>query len=85
MMTIRFPNGQAVQYNGANYVHRFSDYSDLYEKKDGKWIAQVPNTCIIEVVTPCRVYNPLQENQQAKIDELTKEIKLLKRKVTGKK
>lgn len=29
MMTVRFPNGQAVQYNTATRVVRRNEYSDL--------------------------------------------------------
>lgn len=79
MMTVRFPNGQAVQYNTANYVTRTPDYADLYDRKDGQWIAQVPTACIIEVVPACRVYNALH---QQPLEELTKEVRALRRKVT---
>ncbi len=81
MMTVRFPNGQAVQYNNARWISRSSNCTDLYEKQNGMWIAQVPNSCIIENVRACEVYNPLTENDSTKIDFLTKEIRLLKRKI----
>lgn len=78
MITVRFPNGHAVRYNAANYVTRSTEYSDLYTKKDGVWIAQIPNTCIIESLPACRVYNALNEDALA---ELTKEVRLLRRKI----
>ena len=81
MMTVRFPNGQTVQYNAANYVVRSQNYSDLYVKKDGPWIAQVPNTCIVESLPACRVYDALQ---QQPLEQLTKEIRALRRKVGAK-
>ena len=81
MITVRFPNGQTVVYNAANYVTRTKNYADLYTQKDGEWIAQVPNTCIIERQRACRVYDALQED---KLAELTKEIRLLRRKIRGK-
>ena len=60
MITVRFPNGQAVQYNDAGFVDRDQSYSDLYvDSTKEKWIAQVPNTCLIEIVQPCCVYNAL--------------------------
>jgi hypothetical protein len=86
MITVRFPNGQAVQYNSANYVERFTyGYSDLYEKKDGRWVAQVPNTCLIEIISACRVYNPLTDTMNEKITAELKavkaELRAIKRKV----
>lgn len=78
MMTVRFPNGQAVQYNTANYASRWATYTDLYTKKDGGWIAQVPNTCIIEVSPACHVYDALQ---QRALGQLIKEVRALRRKV----
>ena len=49
MLTIRYSNMQTVTYPDANYVSRSANgYSDIYTVKDGKWIAQVPNGCIIE-------------------------------------
>ena len=80
MMTVRFPNGQAIQYNTANYANRHSEYSDLYESDGGKWIAQIPNSCIIESVFACRVYNPLDRHSQEH-DDLAKEIKSIGRKL----
>ena len=88
MMTVRFPSGQAVQYNNANFLKHCDDATwILSEIENGKKIAfiQASAGVIVEFVHPCEVYNPLHDNQQAKIDELTKEIKSLKRKVVGKK
>lgn len=86
MMTVRFQNGQAIQYNNAGYVVRSAEYSDLYEARgdDGKgknWIAQVPNSCVIECRFACRVYDALQERP---LDDLTREIRSLKRKIVSK-
>lgn len=78
MMTVRFPNGQTVQYNTATYVMRSINYSDLYTQKDGGWIAQIPNTCIIEISPACRVYDALQAQP---LEQLTKEVRALKRKI----
>ena len=53
MITVRFPSGFSVQYNRANYVHRSSEFSDLYVKRgeDKTWVAQVPNTALIALAT----------------------------------
>jgi hypothetical protein len=59
MLTVRFPNGQAVQYNTANHASRGANYTDIYTRQGGAWVAQVPNTAIIESTPACRVYNPL--------------------------
>lgn len=59
MMTVRSPQGLAIRYNNANYATRHTEYTDLYRKVvDGKgsdWIAQVPNSWLIELVEPCAV------------------------------
>jgi hypothetical protein len=81
MMTVRFPNGQAVQYNNANFIERSSEYSDIYEHKDGIWIAQVPNSCVVEKIKPCRVYNPLATVSNESLVELKKEVQALRRKL----
>ena len=81
MITVRFPNGQTVVYNTANYVTRTENYADIYTRKDGEWIAQVPNSCIIEAVSACRVYDALQ---QQPLEQLTKEVRALRRKISKK-
>lgn len=78
MMTVRFPNGLSVQYNDANFALRHAEYTDLHTKENGAWIAQVPNDCLIEVRPACRVYDALQ---QQSLEQLTKEIRSLKRKM----
>jgi hypothetical protein len=74
MMTVRFPNGQAVQYNAAENISG----TFLVDSK-GHWIARVPDDCIVEACPPCRVYDALQEKP---LEELTKEVRALKRKIT---
>lgn len=84
MMTVRFPNGQAVRYNDACFILWGENHSTLYSKdpnKGGSLIARVPRECIIEWVAPCRVYNPLTDNINEKLEALAKEIRALRRKV----
>lgn len=70
-MTVRMPNGTAIQYNDANYATRSPNgYTDIYTRKDGKWIAQVPNGWLIEVERPCRVYDPLRDEAASVASEL---------------
>jgi hypothetical protein len=59
MMTVRFPNGQAVQYNTAGFcLYRNNGQKALYTSaKKEQWIATVPADCIVENVTASRVYN----------------------------
>ncbi|MGH7593391.1 MAG: hypothetical protein ACRELE_06015 [Gemmatimonadales bacterium] len=91
MMTVRFPSGFSIQYNDANYADRHisSGLTDLYTKKDGKWLAQVPtHGCVLELVEPCRIYNALQMDSDAvrtSLDALSEEVRLLKRKMAVKK
>lgn len=79
MMTVRFPNGQAVQYNTANYVIRRESCSSLYTEKDGTWIAQIPYDCIIEVEPACRVYDGMERGTTQQLDRLEKELRAVKR------
>jgi|WetSurMetagenome_2_1015567.scaffolds.fasta_scaffold233613_2 hypothetical protein len=80
MMTVRFPNGQAVQYNNARHVNRYDTYSDIYEREGGIWIAQVPNTCIIESQAACRVYDGIEDMPKGTdMQNLTKIIQELKK------
>lgn len=81
MMTVRFPNGQAVQYNDANYVIRSETVQQLYTRKDGQWIANVPIDCIVEGYSPCRVYNALAEHQDRRLEAIEKELRSIKRRL----
>ena len=82
MITVRFPNGQAVQYNNAKYCITKNNCYDLYGGNDhlGR-IATAPLDCIIEAEEACAVCNPLTDNISSKLEELTKEIRSLKRKI----
>lgn len=92
MITVRFETGFSVQYNSATYCKWRDTRVDLYTAdpaKEGKWVATVPNTCIVEVSTPCRLYNPvlnvsdaaqfvidnLRKTETSKLIELKRELK----------
>jgi len=81
MITVRFPNGHAVQYNDGNYLETWEDGATIRTKKDGDLIAEVPKTCIIEWVRPCRVYNPLATVHNEDLIALKKEVAALRRKL----
>lgn len=85
MITVRFATGFSIQYNDAGYVFRSTVYCDLYVKEGGRWIAQVPNDALIELVAPCRIYNSATEDSsaplRAELALLAKEVRSLKRKM----
>jgi len=59
-MTVRFPNGQAVTYNSADWVlwsGGVRENHELYTKEGGNLVAVVPPTCIVEFMSPCKVEN----------------------------
>jgi len=73
MVTVRFPNGQAVQYKGAHFIARSArGYTDLRNKKGGRLIAIAPNICIIDFERPSRVYNALASDTD-EIQRLTEQ------------
>lgn len=64
MLIVRFPNGQAVQYNLATVIVRAEHCMLLYtDETKSRWIANVPYDCIVEsgINGIGRVYNPLQQ------------------------
>lgn len=81
MITVRFATGFSVQYNAGNYAVRSAEFTDIYDRKGGKWLAQVPNSAIIEVAQPCRTYMAQGDDEDRRITELTREVSLLKRRI----
>jgi hypothetical protein len=81
MITVRFPNGQALIYNTADYINRRAEFTEFYTHKGGNFLGQAPNSCVIEFVAPCRIYNALQESS---LETLTKEVRALRRKIERK-
>lgn len=59
MITVRFPNGQAVTYNEGWHIEYRDKYRAIYDKEGGDLKALVPYDCIIEWDAPCRVENPI--------------------------
>lgn len=58
MMTVRSPTGFSIVYNDAHHVYRRAEYTDLYKDENQQsWVAQVPNSWVIELVRPWRVYD----------------------------
>ena len=83
MITVRFPNGFSIRYNTATFVTRHSEYSDLLTAKDGTWVAQVPNSALIELVTPCHTFNPLIDTTHYRMARIEKELRALTRQIKG--
>lgn len=58
MIRVRFDTGLVLQYNSVFFV----DWSNagkivVRDKKDGRLIAVIPETAVVEYDTPCRVYH----------------------------
>jgi len=62
MITVRFPNGQAVTYNQAFFARHNGEHYTLQDREGGRAIAFVPyaSGAIVELDSPCRVENPLE-------------------------
>lgn len=60
MITVTFPSGVRVTYNGATHIQWYSDRVEILRKdKDGKLFyqaaAMIQAGCLIEWVKPCQV------------------------------
>ena len=82
MMTVRFPNGQTVQYNNAWYVKTHAVQYALYDRENGNLQAFVPLSCIIEWVPACRVFNAMDEPA---LKEVRRNLNILKDRITARK
>jgi hypothetical protein len=92
MITIRFPSGFSVQYNGATcasnpdsdgIVRLYSSVADRSAVVNV--IARCPRECILEYTSPCRTYNAAREESESQlksqIELLRKEVRSLARKI----
>lgn len=60
MMTVRFPNGQAITYNNGGFLQYTPDFWEIYTaspSKGGHWIASIQARAgaIVETSPPCQV------------------------------
>ena len=79
MIRVRFDSGLVLQYNEAGWIEAGAGYADLWTSRDKvKFIAQVPNTCVIESTPPCRVYRHDHEGPEDTLAVIAN----LKRKLT---
>ena len=61
MLTVRFPDGTAVEFNQANFCFTTQNCFQLYADKEKKfWIANVPLGCVVEGSKPSRIFNPVR-------------------------
>lgn len=62
MMTVRFPNGQAVTYNDAHFIEHSPVTWRLMDKEGGRCLAiiQASAGVIVDLVRPCKVENSAQ-------------------------
>jgi hypothetical protein len=88
MLTVRFPNGQAVQYNTACFVQGGggTDYLRLYThdpKKGGQWVASIQGSAgvIVEAITACRVYDGMERIEGQQIKDIKSSLATIKRKL----
>lgn len=73
MMWVRSPCGQCIRYDKATLVRRReAEYVDLYEDDAyTRWVAQVPNSWLIEGQRACSVENPSTHGLEAVRQEIT--------------
>jgi hypothetical protein len=60
VITVRYPSGFSIQYNGANYVEYAENRARLWESKDQNSIQAnvlLSSGATIEFVQPCRTYD----------------------------
>jgi hypothetical protein len=87
MLTVRFPNGQAVQYNGANFLYHGNNQSfELYTKSKesgGTCVAIIPSSAgaLVEFVVPCRVYDGMEMVTGQQIRDIKSSLATIKRKL----
>ena len=90
MITVRFSNGQAIQYNTANYLRYTSSSYELYTAdpdKRGAWVAsiQLSAGAVVESVPACRVYDASHRIDEDGIAQITRELRSLKRRMNKQK
>lgn len=82
MITVRFPNGQAIQYNTAHWAEHYDKHVTLKTSRDGTLVAWVPLECVVDFVSPCRVHNPLISPAIMQLEEMARTMRSLNYKVS---
>lgn len=82
MITVRFDTGFSVQYNNLNWIVPGCGGLLLYESSQTKgWSAFAPLNSVVEIVQPCRTYNPSLFNRDARMEALEKELRAIKNRI----
>ena len=79
MITVRFASGFSVRYNSATFAQNRSEFTDLLTKEGGLWVAQVPNSSIVEFTAPCRTYFAGKDETKAENRALQHKLDLARR------
>ncbi len=91
MFIVRYPNGQEIKYNGANFLLYSKEKWEIYTKEGGLWIASIQPSpgVIVEAQVACSVSNPLEANLdkirslQSTLADRDGQIQHLKRVIAG--
>lgn len=82
MITVRFDTGFSVQYNDLNWVKFANGMALLYKNKTAAgYSAAAPLTALIEVIDPCRAYNPTIFSRDGRMEAVEKELRGLKNRI----
>jgi len=58
MITVRFPNGQAVQYNDGTYVEHYGNFQRITTKKAAIRLLLFPMTASLNLLRPACLQSP---------------------------
>lgn len=78
MITVRFPNGHAVQYNDANYVVWNDNHTAAIYKDSSKQhlFARAPQGALVELQKPCRTYDGNTPGQETLFDQFMVQLRV---------
>ena len=77
MIKVRYPNGQVVTHNGANFLEHGDTGWHLYDsEKKKKWICSIQASAgaTIETVNPCSVENQIIQMPEGRAEEMVAEM-----------
>ena len=77
MLTVRYPNGQKLRFNDANFLVYDETHWCLYnDEKHKEWIASIQPSAgvIVEVVSPCSVENEIIELTERRAFKIVEKV-----------
>lgn len=85
MITVRFPNGQAVTYNSAALLTYKPGSAWELTSKNGGWVASIQESAgvIVESEPPCKVENPIMAHKTNTVTLTTAQYQRLLRRARG--